>query len=261
MHIDRAAIVAARQSFLGVEFDAIDAEQALALVQSLARRSEFTYIVTPNADHVVRLAEKSPDQARFAASYRAAAKVLCDSRILAAIAARHDIELPVVTGSDLTAALFKSGLGADVRIAIIGGTAELVEELRLRYPHPTYLHHAPPMGLLNDDRALDEIVDFVAGAKAQYVLFAVGAPQSEIAAHLCKESGRVAGVGLCIGASIEFLTGAKKRAPTWMQRLRLEWLFRLLSEPRRLGGRYLLGAVKLAQLYFRWRSDLGRRAG
>jgi N-acetylglucosaminyldiphosphoundecaprenol N-acetyl-beta-D-mannosaminyltransferase len=255
MHIDRAAIVAARPSFLGVEFDPINTEQVLELIRPLSRRADFCYIVTPNVDHVIRLAEASPSRARFAASYKAAAKVLCDSRVLSAIASWHRIVLPVVTGSDLTAALFKRGLGAEDRIAIIGGTAELIEELRSLYPHPTYFQHGPPMGLLNDEAALWKIVDFVAETKAHYVLFAVGAPQSEIAAHLCKESGRAAGVGLCIGASIEFLTGAKKRAPVWMQRRRLEWLYRLLSEPRRLGARYLLGAVKLFRLYYRWRKD------
>jgi N-acetylglucosaminyldiphosphoundecaprenol N-acetyl-beta-D-mannosaminyltransferase len=123
------------------------------------------------------------------------------------------------------------------------------------FPLPTYLHHVPPMGLLSDQTATMDLVDFVQFAKAHYVLFAVGAPQSEIAALLCKKQAGITGVGLCIGASIEFLTGSKKRAPVWMQNLKMEWFFRLLTEPRRLGSRYLLGAFKLANIYWLWKRN------
>jgi N-acetylglucosaminyldiphosphoundecaprenol N-acetyl-beta-D-mannosaminyltransferase len=258
MHIDRAALVAARQSFLNVEFDAIDDRQVLALIQSLSRRPTFSYIVTPNVDHIIRLTENGPDRARFVEAYEGADRIVCDSRILASLASRHGIDLPVVTGSDLTAALFERTLKSGDRVAVIGGTARLIEELMTRFPHPVYLHHQPPMGLLGDPSAISEVVDFVQSAKAHYILFAVGAPQSEIVAHLCKTTAQASGVGLCIGASLEFLTGSKMRAPSWMQRLRMEWLFRLLSEPRRLGSRYLIGAFKLARLYWRWRSSTAR---
>jgi UDP-N-acetyl-D-mannosaminuronic acid transferase (WecB/TagA/CpsF family) len=67
------------------------------------------------------------------------------------------------------------------------------------------------------------------------------------------------GVGLCIGASLEFLTGAKRRAPLWLQRLGLEWLFRLLTEPRRLWRRYLVEGPRIFVLWWRW--HLSRRRG
>jgi N-acetylglucosaminyldiphosphoundecaprenol N-acetyl-beta-D-mannosaminyltransferase len=57
-------------------------------------------------------------------------------------------------------------------------------------------------------------------------------------------------VGLCIGASVEFLSGAKRRAPRWMQRAGLEWLYRLLSEPRRLWRRYLVKGPRVFKLWW-----------
>jgi len=64
-------------------------------------------------------------------------------------------------------------------------------------------------------------------------------------------------VALCVGATLDFLAGEKARAPAWMRRLRLEWLHRMLSEPRRLAARYLEGAWVFPRLVWRER---GRRA-
>jgi len=55
---------------------------------------------------------------------------------------------------------------------------------------------------------------------------------------------------LCIGATIDFIAGEKSRAPLWMQKIGLEWLHRMLSEPRRLAKRYLVDAVIFPKLIF-----------
>ena len=107
--------------------------------------------------------------------------------------------------------------------------------------------------MLRNEGAIDAIVDFVARERADFTLFAIGAPQSEIVAAKCKVDRRCRGVGLCIGASIEFLVDRKRRAPIWMQRLHLEWAFRLLSEPRRLWRRYLVTGPRIFALAWRER--------
>jgi exopolysaccharide biosynthesis WecB/TagA/CpsF family protein len=154
-----------------------------------------------------------------------------------------------VAGSDLTARLFAGHFTPAHRIAIIGGSAEMIAALRARYPALTILHHEPPMGLLTNPAARSEVVDFVRAAQADFTLFAIGAPQSEIVALRCLEDGGCRGVALCIGASIEFIIGAKRRAPRWMQRAKLEWLFRLASEPRRLWRRYLVEGPRIFAIY------------
>jgi exopolysaccharide biosynthesis WecB/TagA/CpsF family protein len=65
-------------------------------------------------------------------------------------------------------------------------------------------------------------------------------------------------LALCIGASINFLTGAEKRAPRWMQRLGVEWLYRLLRNPRRLAWRYLLRGPRIFTLLPRFEVELRR---
>jgi exopolysaccharide biosynthesis WecB/TagA/CpsF family protein len=59
-------------------------------------------------------------------------------------------------------------------------------------------------------------------------------------AHRLQARGKARGLALCVGAALNFLTGAERRAPRWMQRLALEWLYRLLQDPRRLARRYLV---------------------
>jgi exopolysaccharide biosynthesis WecB/TagA/CpsF family protein len=110
------------------------------------------------------------------------------------------------------------------------------------------------MGVRDDRDAQNAVIEFVQQSAANLVLFAIGSPQSEL---LCAEiRGRGAtGAGLCIGASLEFLTRAKKRAPLWMRRVGLEWLFRLLSEPRRLWRRYLVKGPLIFWLWWQWQTN------
>jgi UDP-N-acetyl-D-mannosaminuronic acid transferase (WecB/TagA/CpsF family) len=56
---------------------------------------------------------------------------------------------------------------------------------------------------------------------------------------MLKQRGKARGLALCVGASLNFLTGEERRAPSWMRRCGVEWLYRLLQDPRRLAARYL----------------------
>ncbi|MFW9674481.1 WecB/TagA/CpsF family glycosyltransferase, partial [Vibrio parahaemolyticus] len=65
------------------------------------------------------------------------------------------------------------------------------------------------------------------------------------------ESHERTGMGFCIGASISFATGSIKRAPVWMQNCKLEWLHRMLSEPKRLVKRYVHDALFIVPAFWR----------
>ena len=108
------------------------------------------------------------------------------------------------------------------------------------------------MGLRHNEHARNEVIEFIESENPHLVLLTVGAPQSEIIAAALGSRSRVGGVALCVGASLEFLTGAKRRAPRTLQVLSLEWAFRLLSEPRRLWRRYLLTGPRIIAIWWRW---------
>ena len=241
--------------FLGVEFANVTYEEAAAELESLSRSDSFSFVVTPNVDHVVMLHEGEDEAIRqqFKAAYEAAALRLCDSRILQVLAKAQGTDLKVVTGSDLTAHLFTGGHFNGKKVAIIGGDKAMVPELRVRFPKVDFVQHIPPMGVLKNPDAAVEVETFLASQSCEYALFAFGSPQSEIIAHQCAKAGHSRGVGLCIGASIEFILGRKARAPAWMQKARLEWAFRLCSEPRRLWRRYLVVGPRIGVIAIRSR--------
>lgn len=252
MHIDRT-------EFLGVEFDRLTEQQVIDRLRLVTAETPFNYIVTPNVDHMVRLHGKD-NEAAVAAAYDSASLCVCDSRILAALARFHGIRLPVVTGSDLTAALLEDVLQTGDRVAVVGGNPAIVERLASRYPGIDFVHHCPPMGLRHDRKAQAAAARFVAQAQCRFIFFAVGSPQQElIAAQVAGGTG----FGLCIGAALEFLTGDQIRAPLAFRKTGMEWAYRLASDPRRLWRRYLVEGPKIFFLAGRWkpsRSNRGRLA-
>jgi N-acetylglucosaminyldiphosphoundecaprenol N-acetyl-beta-D-mannosaminyltransferase len=250
-------IEAGQSRFLDIVFDTMTINDAAARVRELSQAPTFSYIVTPNVDHILTLQPASPNAVSkaFQTAYAHADLCLCDSKILQKLAQWKDVALNVVAGSDLTAHLFQQGHFDNRKVAIIGGDSDFLPELEQLFPKVSFIQHHPPMGLLHNPGAQEEIVKFVREARADFTLFAFGSPQSEILAHQCKQDGHCTGVGLCIGASIEFLLGRKKRAPKWLQTLRLEWAFRLLSEPGRLWKRYLVTGPRIFLLFFRWRAS------
>lgn len=253
MPIERAAEPAARQ-FLDLDFSRLSFSEVVDEISRLSGRSSFCYVVTPNVDHIVKLHDEADDTTTraFRAAYQAAAFRLCDSRILARMGRVFGVNLPVVTGSDLTASLFDGTIGAGQRVAIIGGRQDTVTRLKSLFPKPDIVQHIPPMGMLSDVAAMRKAEDFVCASRANFVLFATGAPQSEILAHRCAMRGEASGIGLCIGASIEFLLGDQRRAPRWMQRAGLEWFYRLVSSPKRLWRRYLVEGPKVFLIALKW---------
>jgi N-acetylglucosaminyldiphosphoundecaprenol N-acetyl-beta-D-mannosaminyltransferase len=250
MPIDRR-----RPHFLDIDFDCASLDEAATIVERLSKAATFTYIVTPNVDHILMLhpTAMTPTNGTFQTAYASAQLRFCDSRIVQKLAEWKGIPLDVVAGSDLTEQLFKQGHVDSSKMAIVGGDPDFLDALQARYPQTTFVQHCPPMGVLRDTKAREDIVHFVRQSGAHYTLFAIGAPQSEIIAHQCKADGRCTGVGLCIGASVEFILGRKKRAPKWLQRMRMEWAFRLASEPRRLWKRYLVIGPRIFLLAARWR--------
>jgi exopolysaccharide biosynthesis WecB/TagA/CpsF family protein len=198
----------------------------------------FGYVVTPNADHLIRL----HDDAAFRALYDQAAYVLLDSRFVANIlSATQGIELPVCRGSDLTEALLREVIAPDDEIVLIGGTPAQALQLVSQYGLRRLSQHVPPMGFVRDPQAVQACLQFIeAHSPFRFCLLAVGSPQQEVLAQALRERGTARGLALCIGASINFLTGDEQRAPRWMQRSGMEWLYRLMQDPRRMARRYLV---------------------
>jgi exopolysaccharide biosynthesis WecB/TagA/CpsF family protein len=230
--------------FLGSRFDTGSIEDAVSDILA-GTGGRFKYVVTPNVHHMVRLLD---DPTTLQPLYEQAWRVFCDSRVLSRLARFSGVRLPVITGSDLTAQIVARAGEQGLLIALVGPTAAAGATLESRYPGLNVVVHTPPMGFIRSEQEVQECVDFVVRAQAPLVLLAVGHPQQEILAGHIADHPQAQGVGLCIGASVDFLTGKQRRAPVWVQTAGLEWLHRLLSDPRRLASRYLIECPRIFYL-------------
>lgn len=96
---------------------------------------------------------------------------------------------------------------------------------------------APPFGFDPESAAADAVIDQIAVSGAGLCLLALGAPKQEILA--ARAFHRLSGVGFAsVGAGLDFIAGRQMRAPVWMRRWALEWVWRLILDPGRLGPRY-----------------------
>lgn len=226
----------ATRRLLGLDLADCDAAQAAAWIAARPQQAPFGYVVTPNADHFVRLAR---DPA-LAAIYRAAALRLLDSRVVAAAAGLLGLDPPrVAAGADVVAILLARHVAAGERLTILGldprDMPALMEATGIAAP----AHYDPPRGFAADPGGIAACADFAAAHPARLTLIALGSPQQErVAAAIAARAG-MRGTALCIGAGLDFLAGRVARAPRWMRAGGMEWLFRLLQEPRRLAPRYL----------------------
>jgi exopolysaccharide biosynthesis WecB/TagA/CpsF family protein len=111
------------------------------------------------------------------------------------------------------------------------------------------------MGLRHDAAARHAAARFVVEARARFTFLAVGSPQQEMIAAAVAAMPGATGTALCIGASLDFITGRERRAPRLMRRLSLEWAYRLLSDPRRMWRRYLVEGPRVFIMAARFRRE------
>ena len=153
------------------------------------------------------------------------------------------VENPTRTyGPTLTQVLLERAERAEVPVGFYGGSPEVLEELlgiaRHKWPRLEVAYaHSPPFRALTEDEMQRE-VDRINASGARLLFVGIGTPKQD--RWMDSNRGNVQAVMLGVGAAFDFIAGVKKQAPSRMQRLGLEWLFRLVTEPRRLWRRYLV---------------------
>jgi N-acetylglucosaminyldiphosphoundecaprenol N-acetyl-beta-D-mannosaminyltransferase len=135
--------------------------------------------------------------------------------------------------------------------AATGVAAKAAENMKARWPNvETVGVYSPPMGFEKDEAESNYILGRIVLCRPDVVIVGLGAPKQELWVHKYRDQIQ-ANAALCVGATIDFLAGEKKRAPVWMQRTGIEWLHRMCSEPKRLVKRYAKDAWVFPQLVLR----------
>lgn len=224
-----------------IHVDELTFDGAIDAVADAVQAGDGGFVVTPNVDHVC-LAETD---ARLRNAYEDATLSLIDGMPLLWLAKALGNPLPAkISGSDLLRPLMRRAAKEGWKVYFLGGrpgVAEQAANLLLRdYPGFTIAGvDAPPMGFENDAKQANEVLVKIRLAAPHLLLVALGCPKQELWMHQNRKAFAPA-VALGIGATLDFVAGVVKRAPAWMSKVGLEWLYRLLQEPRRMAGRYLV---------------------
>jgi N-acetylglucosaminyldiphosphoundecaprenol N-acetyl-beta-D-mannosaminyltransferase len=232
-----------RVNICGVEIDRYNFDQVREQIidHALAGRSP-EYVVTPNAMHILSLQE----DAAFREIYRQAFLVVPDGVSL--IWSAQFLNTPLngrVNGTDLFEQLCAVAAETGLKVFLLGGRAGAAdaakEILEARHPDLKIVGtHCPPYGFESQSAELALINAKIKAANPDLLFVGLGAPKQEkwIAANYQELSVPIS-VG--IGVSFELVANMVSRAPVWMQKTGLEWLFRLIVEPGRLWKRYIIG--------------------
>jgi len=147
-----------------------------------------------------------------------------------------------VSGPDLMFEVCEKAQGKDFPIYFYGGSPAVVdamkEKLAARFPKLTIAGVESPPMLPDQPKVEQEVIGRIKNSGARVVFIGLGCPKQELWLHAY--SPHIPAVLIGVGAAFDFFAGSIKRAPLWMQKYGLEWLYRLLSEPRRLWKRYLV---------------------
>ncbi len=232
-----------------VFFDNLNLVEAAEQIRLLASASTFSYVVTPNIDHLARVSGDHANE-ELKSIYQNAALSLCDSRIVDKLLRFKNKKIKeVVPGSSLTQYLFSDVLTSKDKVLIVGVEQHYIDKLRVMYPSLTIEHINPSMGFINKPEEVKSLIQSITIIDADYIFLSVGSPRQEVLAGKIAESSSVSGVALCVGASVLFIVGAERRAPVFLQKLHLEWAYRMLQSPRRLVMRYAQNFLSLPVIY------------
>ncbi|ACG74085.1 glycosyl transferase, WecB/TagA/CpsF family [Anaeromyxobacter sp. K] len=219
--------------------DALTAAEALDRVEALVAAGLGGSVFTPNVDHVVT----AEDDCAFRAAYAAASLSLADGQAL--VWATRLLGTPVpekVSGSDLVWPLMERAAAARWGVYLLGGAPGAAEAAATRLERELGVRIVgvdAPRIAVDGDATEPAVLERVRRSGAHVVVVGLGAPKQERFIHRAAEQlGPAVAFGL--GASIDFLAGRVRRAPGWISRAGLEWMFRLVQEPRRLAHRYLV---------------------
>jgi len=239
-----------RYRILGIPISIVSMDRVLAIFDRWLADRHDRYVIFRDVHGVMR-AQSDPELRR---AHEEADIIAPDGMPLVWIAKFDGMkEISRVCGPDLLPLVCQKGISNGWRHYFVGGApgvAELmVENLTQSYPGISIVGHCcPPFRILSEEE--DEIIcTNIRLASPDFIWVGLGTPKQEnwMYAH----RGRCGGaIMLGVGAAFDLYAGTVTRAPVWMQKLGLEWLFRLSSEPGRLWRRYLILAPRFVLLTF-----------
>jgi N-acetylglucosaminyldiphosphoundecaprenol N-acetyl-beta-D-mannosaminyltransferase len=220
----------ARQVLFGTQVHAVDMDRAMAWIRARTAARAPVYIVTLNGALLVQTAR----DAGLRDLVNAADLVTADG--VGVLLAARILGVPLterVAGIDLALALAADAARSGGRVFLFGGAPGVAEAAaaELRRRHPALCVVGTQHGYLDADEE-PRVVERIREARPDILFVALGAPRQERWIHRWR-AVLPASVAIGVGGSLDVIAGRVVRAPAWMQKAGLEWLYRALREPRR----------------------------
>jgi len=223
----------------GITINVPSLSSAVSSIVSAARQGDSFSVCTLNLDHVVQLQHRED----FRSAYRRARFVTADGFPIVILS--HLVGAPIerTTGADLVEPLCEEAGKNGLSIFLLGSndatlatTARRLAERFHGLKVAGYFAPGPKFDPYSEEA--DLAIERIRASGANLCFVALGAPRQEVFAERCVNELDGTGM-LCIGAALDFIAGTQTRAPTITQKVGLEWAWRMLSNPRRLGPRYI----------------------
>lgn len=244
---DDALAAIARVRMMGVDFGVLSEAEVVELFVDRAATGDGSWIITANLDHLRRYASE-PETRRLIG---AADVVVADGMPLVVASRIAGVPLPErVAGSSMVVPIAQRAAQRGVSVFLLGGEPGIADRAReaLVEAAPGLEVagvHCPPFGFEDDEEALATIERALIEADPGIVLLALSFPKTDnLITRLKPVLPRTSFMG--VGIALSFVAGERRRAPAWMRRAGLEWLHRVISEPRRLWRRYLVHGLPFA---------------
>lgn len=223
-------------------------EHAVQELMAATMRGEGYSFAPLNLDLLVKLRSDPV----FADAMRKARYVIADGWPVAMLGRKQSANIRRHTGADLIHPLCEACAEKHLSVYLFGTSPEVLAkvatELKRRVPGLDIAgYESPPLGFDPRSPVADAAIERIRASGARMCFLALGAPKQEVFAAHALSKGVATGF-ICVGAGLDFIAGAQVRAPAFMRNHGMEWLWRLLTNPRRLAARYAVCAMLLARM-------------
>ncbi len=244
-----------REKFMNTYIDNITLEEAVAHIEKCILQRKIGYVITPNTDQIVRM-EKDD---YFRTICEQSELLLVDGHPLMWISRFYKRPFKEkICGSDLVPVLCRLAAQKGYSVFLLGAApgVALKAAKRLQQDYPGLKVagvYSPPPGFEKDPEEMRRINMILKESHADMLFVGMGVPKQDIFIYENKDIYRIP-MSFSVGGTIDFLAGEQKRAPKWVSRIGMEWLYRLLHDPRRLFKRYLIDDIGIFRLVLKYRN-------
>ncbi len=245
-----------RMKFMNTYVDNVSKAEAILHIEDCIKKRKIGHVITPNVDQIIR----NEKDAYFRKICEHAELLLIDGTPLMWIAKWYGTPVKEkICGSDLMPELCAIAAQKGYSIFLLGAAegvaAKAAENLKKKNPGLKVAGvYAPPFGFEKNPEEINRINEILKESGADLLFVGMGVPKQDIFIYENMNQYQIP-MSFSIGATIDFEAGVQKRAPRWINKIGMEWLYRLLSDPGRMFKRYIIDDMKIFKLAWKYKKE------